>query len=99
MSRSIIIIITIVINSDLVLGQKVSKHYTGCVWELMTCSLYKCLMVSIEMLCLDCTFRVKDEDDSMSISSDCRPTLLVLVITAGVPQLNLHLQCGKKGNK
>lgn len=69
-----------------------SKHHTGRVWELLACSLYKCLMESIQLFCLDCTLRVEDEDDPMSISLYCGPTLLVLVTTAGVPQLNLHLQ-------
>ena len=71
-----------------------SEDHTGCVRDLQAgwLLLYKCLVESIQLFGLGCTVRVEDEDDPVSFSLNCRPTLLVLITTTAVPQLHLGLQ-------
>ena len=70
-----------------------SEDHTGSVRDLLaSCLLYKCLMESIQLLGLSCAVRVEDEDDTVSLSLDGGPALLVLLTATAVPQLNLGLQ-------
>ena len=69
-----------------------SEDHTGRVRYLLSpCLLYEGLVESVQLSGLGCTVRVEHEDDTVSFSLDRRPTLLVLVAPAAVPELHLRL--------